>query len=89
MITVDSERVISALTDEQILEEIRSDSPLNLARKQYSSEIGRLDQMSTQRKPLSPIELRREEFMSVVRIINAYNRWLLEKGGKESRKNED
>lgn len=59
-------------TDAEVLAELRSDSPLNRARAQFSHGSARIEQAGQQRTPLTPIEMRRMEFEAVERIIEAY-----------------
>ena len=55
-------------TDQEVMELLRGNSPLNRARQEFSSACGRIDQAGHQRTPLSPIEMRRMEFEAVERI---------------------
>jgi hypothetical protein len=59
------------MTDEEVLAELRSDSPLNRARQQFSSWSAKIEVRGLQRQPLSPIEQRRMEFEAVRAIITA------------------
>jgi hypothetical protein len=59
------------MTDEQVLAELRSDGALNRARRLFSSWSARIEQAGAQRKPLSPIEMRRMEFEAVTAIAAA------------------
>lgn len=56
------------MTDEEIIVELRSGSPLNKARQQFSSWTARIEQRSQQRQPYSPVEMRRMEFQAVPSI---------------------
>lgn len=56
------------MTDAEVMEELRSDSPLNRARKAFSSACGRIEQDGGQRKPSGPVEIRRMEFEAVKAI---------------------
>jgi hypothetical protein len=58
-------------TDAETMEALRADTPLNRARRLLSSEAARIEQASAQRKPPSPIEMRRMEFEGVARIVAA------------------
>lgn len=59
------------MTDQEVMEALRSDTALNRARRVFSSERGRIEQAGMQRNPLSPIDMRRMEFEAVQRIIAA------------------
>ena len=59
------------MTDAEVLTELRSDSPLNQARKALSGVAGSLEQAGQQRRPANPIEIRRMEFEGVRRIVEA------------------
>ena len=60
------------LTDQQVIDLMQGSSRLNKARREFSSACGRIDQASRQRRPLSPIDMRRMEFEAVEKIVNAY-----------------
>lgn len=60
------------MTNEQVIAELRSDSPLNRARAQFSSGSARIEQAGAQRSALSPIEMRRMEFEATQKIVDAY-----------------
>ena len=59
------------MTDDEVIAELRNDSRLNRARLVFSSQCGRIDQAGRQRKPLTPIELRRMEFEAIQNIAVA------------------
>lgn len=59
------------MTDQEVIQELRSDSRLNKARAVFSGECGCIDQASRQRTPLSPIEMRRMEFDAIKKIAAA------------------
>lgn len=62
------------MTDEEIAEvisELRSDSPLNRARQLFSSWRARIEHAMAQRKPISPVEMRKMEFQAVREIATA------------------
>jgi hypothetical protein len=61
------------MTDDEVMAELRSDSPLNRARQQFSSWSGRIEQRGQQRQPYSPIEMRRMEFQAVQAIVAAFS----------------
>jgi hypothetical protein len=60
------------MTDEEVIAELRSDSPLNRARQKFSSACARIEQAGQQRRGLSPIEMRRMEFEAVREIEAAW-----------------
>lgn len=60
-----------SMTDEETLSAINADTPLNRARKVFSFESARIEQALMQRRPPSPIEVRRMEFEAVGKIIAA------------------
>ena len=59
------------LTNEQIIELLQSEKPINKARREFSSASASIEQSSQQRTPLSPIDMRRMEFGAVEKITNA------------------
>ncbi len=59
------------MTDQEVMEALRSDTALNRARAVFSSECGKIEQAVMQRRPAGPIEIRRMEFEAVKRIIAA------------------
>jgi hypothetical protein len=61
------------MTDDEVIAELRSDSPLNKARQQFSSWSARIEQKGQQRRPLTPIEMRRMEFEAVQAIVAAFS----------------
>jgi hypothetical protein len=58
-------------TQQEIIDELRGETPLNRARRAFSSWSARIDQASKQRTPLDPIEWRRMEFVAVAAIAEA------------------
>ena len=66
---IDGENLM--MTDKEVMDALRSDTPLNRARAVFSSECGRIEQADAQRRPPSPIEIRRMEFEAVKRIAEA------------------
>lgn len=56
------------MTDKEVMAELGSLSPWNRARKVFSASSARIEQAGQQRKPLSPIDMRRMEFEAVRRI---------------------
>jgi hypothetical protein len=59
------------MTDQEILAEMQADTPLNRARRIFSGACGRIEQAGLQRRPASPIEIRRMEFEAVRQIAEA------------------
>jgi hypothetical protein len=60
-------------TDQQVVQEMQTQSRLNLARRAFSNWSAKIDQAQRQRKPLGPIEMRRMEFEAVEAIVAEYN----------------
>ena len=60
---------LKRMTDAQVLAELQTTSPLNCARRQFSSWSAKIEQAGQQRKPLSSIEMRRMEFEAVKAIL--------------------
>lgn len=56
------------MTDAEVSEALRSDTPLNRARRIFSSECARIEQAGAQAQPAGPIQIRRMEFEAVQRI---------------------
>jgi hypothetical protein len=56
------------MTDDEVMNELRSTSLLNLARKVFYSECARIEQADDQSRPPGPIERRRMEFEAVRKI---------------------
>lgn len=59
------------MSNEEVMRELRSDSPLNRARAAFSSACGRIEQEGQQRNPIGPIAIRAMEFEAVCKIIEA------------------
>lgn len=57
-----------------ILKLLASGSAINNARLKFSSHCGKIENAHNQRTPLSPVEMRRMEFLAVLDIVEAYNR---------------
>lgn len=66
---------VSRLTDEDVMAQLNSNTPLNRARRVFSGEVGRFEQAymnaDAQGRSISPIESRRMEFEAVQRIAEA------------------
>jgi hypothetical protein len=56
------------MTDAEVMEALRSDTPLNRARKVFSGACGRIEQEGMQMRPAGSIEIRRMEFDAVRKI---------------------
>jgi hypothetical protein len=56
------------MTDQEVIDALRSDTPLNRVRRELSAAIGRAEQAERQRRPPGPIERRRQEFEAARRI---------------------
>jgi len=63
--------MMSRRTDEEVMAELRADTPLNRARCVFSGFAARIEQEAMQRKPADPIEIRRIEFEAVEAIVRA------------------
>jgi hypothetical protein len=50
---------------------LREDTPLNRARREFSSACARIEQEGMQRRPAGIIEIRRMEFEAVAAIVAA------------------
>ena len=61
------------MTDEEVIAALNSDTPLNAARRIFSSESAKIEQAWQQRSPISPVEWRRMEFEAVRKIAAALN----------------
>ena len=59
------------MTDQEVMAALRSETPLNAARRVFSSACGEIEQAGQQRRPASPILIRRMEFEAVRRIAAA------------------
>jgi hypothetical protein len=59
------------MTNAEIMAALRSDTPLNRARKIFSSYAAKLEQAAAQREPIGPIEARGLEFEAVRKIAAA------------------
>jgi hypothetical protein len=61
-----------SFSDQEVMELLKGDSPLNRVRAQISFAIARAEQKAAQEKNVSPIELRRREFEDAEKVIKAY-----------------
>lgn len=62
---------MSRMTDEEVMTALRSDTPLNRARREFSSAWAALEQDGMQRQPSGIIEIRRREFEATQKIAAA------------------
>lgn len=60
------------MTDDELLFLLRSEAPMEKARRKFTSWCGRIEQAGQQRKPLSPVELRKMEFMAITNIAATF-----------------
>jgi len=65
--------IVVARSDEEVMALLGSGVPLDKARQLFSSWSARIETLSVQRKPLSPIDMRRMEFEAVEAIAKALN----------------
>jgi hypothetical protein len=56
------------MNDRELLAALATETPLNRARRVFSSWCGKIEQAGQQREPLSPVTLRRMEFEAVKQI---------------------
>lgn len=59
------------MTDQEVVDTMRGDSPLNRARRVFSAGSARIEQANLQRRPPDAIEMRRMEFEAVEEILKA------------------
>lgn len=64
----DSAETNTRRTMAEVMAELGTDTPLNRARKVFSSWCAKIEQAGQQREPLSPVEMRRMEFEAVEAI---------------------
>jgi len=57
------------MTDAEVLDHIKRNTPLNQLRALFSAWNGRIEQAMAQRRSPGPIELRRLEFEAVQEIV--------------------
>jgi len=62
---------IRKMTDDEVLANMRGQTPLDKARRSLSGACARIEQAGSQRAPLAPIDLRRMEFEAVAEIAAA------------------
>jgi hypothetical protein len=62
----------SKITNEQVVAALREETPLNKARRQFSNWSAKIEQAGMQRKPPTPIEMRRMEFEAAKAIVEAF-----------------
>jgi hypothetical protein len=71
------------MTDQEVLDELQKETPLNLARREFSSWCAKIEQAGQQKKPLGSIERRRMEFEAVKNILARYGMSVLTKAQTE------
>ncbi len=59
------------MTNDECMDLLRGDSPLNKARQQFSNWYAKIEQDSQQRSPSGPVEIRKMEFEAVQAIAKA------------------
>jgi|HubBroStandDraft_3_1064219.scaffolds.fasta_scaffold173058_4 hypothetical protein len=57
------------MTDQEVLDELGTDSQLNAVRRCFRHWCGALEQAEQQREPLNPFDLRRLEFKAAKELI--------------------
>jgi hypothetical protein len=60
------------MTEGEVISELQVSTPLNRARRAFSSWCAKIEQAGLQRKPLTPIEVRRMEFDAVRAIAREF-----------------
>jgi len=65
--------IVVGRSDEEVMALLGSGDPLDKARQLFGSWSARIETLSVQRKPLSPIDMRRMEFEAVEAIAKALN----------------
>lgn len=63
---------MTKLTDKEVVDLMNYPCAIALARREFCSAVGKIDQAMAQRNPPTPIELRRMEFDAVRRIALAF-----------------
>jgi len=61
------------MSRDEIMAELRADTPLNRARAKFRCWAARIEQEGMQRNPIGPIEVRGLEFQAVREIVAAFN----------------
>lgn len=59
------------MTDEELMDHLKNDTALNKVRTVLSGVIGAADQAGQQRRPQTPVEVRKQEFAGVEKILDA------------------
>lgn len=60
------------MSDEEVIAEMRQDTPLNRARQQFSNWSAKIEQACQQWIPPSSIQMRRMEFEAAHAIVKAF-----------------
>jgi len=63
---------MARMSDEDVLREMRSESALNQARKEFAAGSARIEQVLSQRSGPTAIQLRRMEFEIVRKILGLF-----------------
>lgn len=66
------------MTDKEVMDALRENTPLNRARAIFSGAWAAIEQACLQRVPPSPIEIRRMEFEAVRKIAITLNVEIME-----------
>ena len=59
---------MTKMTDEEVMAELNSNTPLDRARRVFSGAVGRIEQTHQNRYEPTPVEWRRMEFEAVKKI---------------------
>jgi len=62
------------MTDNEVIELLRGDSPLNKARQIFSSYYGMIEQDQMQRNPSGPIDILKIQFEAVQKIREIFEK---------------
>lgn len=57
------------MNDDEVMAHLRENTVLNRLRQEFSAASARIEQAGQQKRPASPVEVRRMEFEAVVRIL--------------------
>jgi hypothetical protein len=59
------------LTDREVVDAMKADTPVNRIRRIFSEEAAKLEQAGMQRSPPGPVEYRRMEFEAAEKLLAA------------------
>lgn len=65
-------KIISGMTGREVLDALRADTPLARIARVFSDGYAEIDQAARQRRPASPIEIRRMELQAANRIASLF-----------------